>query len=151
VEAGLYDYSITYHGMKPHDQRRESVFFTNGLVATVEIDGYAIDIYAEGNTRLNYANGDDIRIFSTPDDFIYGDLETDAKLQEIQDDEDYYWVNNNWFDLYIKGEHLDQVTHTIDEAIESAKAIVAEHIVNVCFIENNTKPILHKDGIFVEV
>lgn len=151
MEAGLYDYSITYHGMKPHDQRRESVFFTNGLVATVEIDGYAIDIYAEGNTRLNYANGDDIRIFSTPDDFIYGDLETDAKLQEIQDDEDYYWVNNNWFDLYIKGEHLDQVTHTIDEAIESAKAIVAEHIVNVCFIENNTKPILHKDGIFVEV
>lgn len=151
MESGLYDYSVTYHGMKPHDQRRESVFFTNGLVATVEMDGYAVDVYAEGNTRLNYANGDDIRIFSTPDDFIYGDLETDAKLQEIQDDEDYYWVNNNWFDLYIKGEHLDQVTHTIDEAIESAKAIVAEHIVNVCFIENNTKPILHKDGIFVEV
>jgi hypothetical protein len=135
--------------MKPHDQRRESVFFTNGLVASVGIDGYAIDIYAEGNTRLNYANGDDIRIFSTPDDFIYGDLETDAKLLEIQDDEDYYWVNNNWFDLYINGEHLDQVTHTIDEAIESAKAVVAEHIVNVCLIENEGKPVLQKDQIVV--
>jgi hypothetical protein len=149
VKSGLYEYGVTYHGMKPHDQRRESVFFTNGLVATVGIDGYNIDIYAEGNTRLNYANGDDIRIFSTPDDFIYGDLETDAKLLEIQDDEDYYWVNNNWFDLYINGEHLDQVTHTIDEAIESAKAIVAEHIVNVCFIENEGKPILQQDAILV--
>ena len=149
MKSGLYEYDITYHGMKPHDQRRESVFFTNGLVATVGIDGYAIDIYAEGNTRLNYANGDDIRIFSTPDDFIYGDLETDAKLLEIQDDEDYYWVNNNWFDLYINGEHLDQVTHTIDEAVESAKAVVAEHIVNVCFIENEGKPILQQDAILV--
>ena len=149
MESGLHTYGVTYHGMKPHDQRRESVFFENGLVATVGIDGYDIDIYAEGNTRLNYANGDDIRIFSTPDDFIYGDLETDEKLSEIQDDEDYYWVNNNWFDLYIKGEHLDQVTHTIDEAIESAKVVVAEHIVNLCSIENEGKPILQQDAILV--
>ena len=66
-----------------------------------------------------------------------------------EDDEDYYWVNNNWFDLYIKGEHLDQVTHTIDEAVESAKAVIAEHIVNVCFIENEGKPILQQDAILV--
>jgi hypothetical protein len=149
VKSGLYEYGVTYHGMKPHDHRRESVFFTNGLVATVGIDGYNIDIYAEGNTRLNYANGDDIRIFSTPDDFIYGDLETDEKLAAIQDDEDYYWVNNNWFDLYINGEHLDQVTHTIDEAVESAKVVVAEHIVNLCSIENEGKPILQQDAILV--
>ena len=149
MKSGLYEYGVTYHGMKPHDHRRESVFFTNGLVATVGIDGYNIDIYAEGNTRLNYANGDDIRIFSTPDDFIYGDLETDEKLSAIQDDEDYYWVNNNWFDLYINGEHLDQVTHTIDEAIESAKVVVAEHIVNLCSIENEGKPILQQDAILV--
>lgn len=149
MKSGLYEYGVTYHGMKPHDHRRESVFFTNGLVATVGIDGYNIDIYAEGNTRLNYANGDDIRIFSTPDDFIYGDLETDEKLSAIQDDEDYYWVNNNWFDLYINGEHLDQVTHTIDEAVESAKVVVAEHIVNLCLIENEGKPILQQDAILV--
>ena len=149
MKSGLYEYGVTYHGMKPHDHRRESVFFTNGLVATVGIDGYNIDIYAEGNTRLNYANGDDIRIFSTPDDFIYGDLETDEKLAAIQDDEDYYWVNNNWFDLYINGEHLDQVTHTIDEAVESAKVVVAEHIVNLCSIENEGKPILQQDAILV--
>ena len=149
MKSGLYEYEITYHGMKPHDHRRESVFFTNGLVATVEIDGYEIDIYAEGNTRLNYNDGYNIKIFSTPDDFIYGDLETDDKLVAIQDDDDYYWVNNNWFDLYIKGEHLDQVTHTIDEAIESAKAVIAEHIVNVCLIENEGKPILQQDAILV--
>ena len=151
MESGLHTYGVTYHGMKPHDHRRESVFFENGLVATVGIDGYAIDIYAEGNTRLNYDDGYNPRIYSTPDDFIYGDLETDDKLVAIQDDDDYFWVNNNWFDLYIKGEHLDQVTHTIDEAIESAKVLVAEHIVNVCFIENDMRPILQKDGIFVEV
>lgn len=149
MKSGLYTYGVTYNGMKPHDHRRESVFFTNGLVATVGIDGYDIDIYAEGDTRLNYTNGDDIRIFTSPDDFIYGDLETDAKLLEIQDDEDYTWINNNWFDLYIKGEHLDQVTHTIDEAVESAKAVVAEHIANICFIENEEKPILQKDAILV--
>lgn len=149
MKSGLHEYKIKYNGMKPHDQRRESVFFTNGLVATVGIDGYEIDIYAEGNTRLNYNDGYNTRIYSLPDDFIYGDLETDEKLAAIQDDDDYYWVNNNWFDLYIKGEHLDQVTHTIDEAIESAKALVAEHIVNVCFIENDEKPILEKNAILV--
>jgi hypothetical protein len=149
VESGLYDYGVVYHGMKPHDHRRESVFFTSGCVATVGMDGYEIDIYADGVTRLNYTNGDDIRVFTTPDDFIYGDLETDAKLLEIQDDEDYYWVNNNWFDLYRNGNHLDQVTHTIDEAIESAKVLIAEHIVNICGIENEGQPVLHKDSILV--
>ena len=149
MKSARYEYGVTYHGMKPHDQRRESVFFTNGLVATVGIDGYDIDIYADGNTRLNYDDGHNTRIYSTPDDFIYGDLETDEKLSAIQDDEDYTWVNNNWFDLYIKGQHLDQVTHTIDEAIESAKAVVAEHIVNVCLIENEGKPVLQKDQIIV--
>jgi hypothetical protein len=113
------------------------------------MDGYEVDIYAEGNTRLDYNDGHNMRSYSLPDDFIYGDLETDEKLSAIQDDEDYYWVNNNWFDLYIKGEHLDQVTHTIDEAIESAKAVIAEHIVNVCFIENEGKPILQQDAILV--
>jgi len=149
VKSGLYEYGVTYHGMKPHDHRRESVFFTNGLVATVGIDGYDIDIYADGNTRLSYDDGHNMRTYSTPDDFIYGDLETDEKLSAIQDDEDYNWVNNNWFDLYIKGEHLDQVTHTIDEAVESAKAVVAEHIVNLCSIENEGKPILQQDAILV--
>ena len=149
MEKGLHTYGVTYHGMKPHDQRRESVFFTNGLVATVGMDGYEIDIYAEGNTRLDYYDGYNTRSYSLPDDFIYGDLETDEKLQAINDDPDYHWTYNNWFDLYIKGEHLDQVTHTIDEAIESAKAVIAEHIVNVCFIENEGKPILQQDAILV--
>jgi hypothetical protein len=150
VQTGRYEYELKYRDGVPHPKRRESIFFERGWVATVEIDGYAVEIYADGETNLRYKAGEDYYYnLCSPSDFIHSDLDTDEKLEAINDDEDYYWINNNWFDLYINGDHLDQVTHTIDEAIESAKAVVAEHIVNVCFIENDTKPILEKNAILV--
>lgn len=150
MQTGRHEYEIKYRDGVPHPNRRESVFFERGWVATVEIDGYAVEVFADGETNLRYKAGEDYYYnLCSPSDFIHSDLDSDEKLEAINDDEDYYWINNNWFDLYINGDHLDQVTHTIDEAIESAKAVVAEHIVNVCFIENDTKPILEKNAILV--
>ena len=150
MQKGLHSYGVSYNGDSPHPNRRESVFFERGWVASVEIDGYKVDVFADGETNLQYKAGEDYYYnLCSPNDLIRSDLDTDEKLEAINDDEDYYWVNNNWFDLYINGEHLDQVTHTIDEAIESAKAVIAEHIVNVCFIENEGKPILQQDAILV--
>lgn len=150
MQTGRHEYEITYADGVPHPNRRESVFFERGWVASVGIDGYKIEVFADGETNLRYKAGEDYYYnLCSPNDFIHSDLDSDEKLEAINDDEDYYWINNNWFDLYINGEHLDQVTHTIDEAIESAKALVAEHIVNVCFIENDEKPILEKNAILV--
>ena len=149
MKSGLYPYEIDY-GTTPHPQRRESIFFERGWVGSVEIDGYKVDIYADGETNLQYKAGEDYYYnLCTPKDFLLSDLDTDEKLEAINNDEDYFWVNNNWFDLYINGDHLDQVTHTIDEAVESAKVLVAEHIVNICDIENEGKPILQQDAILV--
>ena len=150
MKSGLHTYGVTYNGDSPHPNRRESVFFDRGWVATVEIDGYRVEVFADGDTHLKFKAGEDYYYdICTPNDFIRSDLDTDEKLEAINNDEDYYWVNNNWFDLYINGEHLDRVTHTIDEAIESAKEVIAEHIVNVCAIENEGKPILQQDAILV--
>ena len=150
MQTGRHEYLVTYADGVPHPNRRESVFFERGWVASVEIDGYKVDVFADGDTLLKFKAGEDYYYdLCSPNDLIHSDLDTDEKLEAINDDEDYYWVNNNWFDLYINGDHLDQVTHTIDEAIESAKAVVAEHIVNVCFIENDEKPILEKNAILV--
>ena len=149
MKSGLYLYEIDY-GKKPNPERTESVFFERGWVASVGIDGYKIDVFADGDTHLKYTYGTDYYYdLCSPNDFIEAGLDTDKKLEAINDDEEYYWVNNNWFDLYINGEHLDQVTHTIDEAVESAKVVVAEHIVNLCLIENEGKPILQQDAILV--
>ena len=149
MKSGLHTYAIDY-GVKPNPERTESVFFDRGWVASVEIDGYKIDVFADGETNLRYKAGEDYYYnLCSPSDFIEAELDTDKKLEAIGDDEDYYWINNNWFDLYIDGDHLDQVTHTIEEAIESAKAVVAEHIVNLCLIENEAKPILQQDAILV--
>lgn len=149
MESGLYEFQIKYRDGVPHPKRRESVFFERGWVATVEIDGYAVEVFADGDTCLKYNYGTDYYNLCSPSDFIHSDLDSDEKLEAINDNEDYYWVNNNWFDLYRNGNHLDQVTHTIDEAIESAKEVVAEHTLNICAIENEGKPILQKDAILV--
>lgn len=150
MKSGRYEYGVTYNGDSPHPQRKESVFFERGWVATIGIDGYEVEVFADGDTHLKHTYGTDYYYdLCSPNDLIHAGLDTDEKLEAINNDEDYFWVNNNWFDLYIDGEHLDQVTHTIDEAIESAKAVVAEHIVNVCLIENEGKPILQKDQIVV--
>ena len=150
MKSGLYEYGVTYNGDLPHPQRRDSVFFDRGWVASVEIDGYKVDVFADGDTHLKFKAGENYYYdLCSPNDLTQSGLDTDEKLEAINDDEDYFWVNNNWFDLYIDSEHLDQVTHTIDEAIESAKVVVAEHIVNLCSIENEGKPILQQDAILV--
>ena len=40
------------------------------------------------------------------------------------EDETLVMDMNSWFDLYCYGEHLDAVTHTLDEALYTAKNYV---------------------------
>lgn len=150
MKAGRYEYEVVYHDGLPNPDRKDSVFFDSGLVATVGLDGYAIDIFADGKTTLRRTyDVDHTYYLCSPQELIDDGIDTDEKLSQTNDDEDYYWAENNWFDLYENGQHLDQVTHSIDEAIENAKAIIGEHTVNVCFIENDTKPIVEKNAILV--
>jgi hypothetical protein len=43
---------------------------------------------------------------------------------------------NPWFDMYVNGEHLDNIHHDILEAIEAAKAWLDEEIENAKQIED---------------
>jgi hypothetical protein len=42
---------------------------------------------------------------------------------------------NSWFDLYIKGEHLDAVCHEIEDAIDAAIGVLQEEVANAKAIE----------------
>jgi hypothetical protein len=43
---------------------------------------------------------------------------------------------NPWFDMYVRGEHLDNVHHEIGEALQAAKAWLEEEVANAKMIED---------------
>jgi len=95
-----------------------------GRVADVEIDGYRVAIFCDGDMRAIYKENNVLR---TSKDFIDYGLDTDEKLYKAQEEGFLVWDMNPWFDCYTpEGEHLDMVTSTIDEAIEGALAYVGE-------------------------
>lgn len=112
----------------------DAVFYQgHGKVAEVEIDGYSVAIFCDGDMRAIYECPSEI-VLRTPKDFINHGLDTDARLREAQDKELLVWDMNPWFDCYtLSGEHLehlDMVTGTIDEAIEGAVAYLEELRIN---------------------
>lgn len=132
-----------------HPERTEAVWFYGdnwiGSV-TAEQDGKSvtIDIYCDGETRYDvpYVNEDgsfdpnNYQVVRTEADWLGIGVTTDKELDECYK----YWEGqgveihryNSWFDLYTEingtSEHLDCVTHTIDEAILQAEAVAKEAV-----------------------
>ena len=123
-------HEIVYHtGFDPHHSQNDAIFYTGmGLIATVTLEGFSVDVYCDGETRANLLNEDKetVAILYTPSDFIDAGLDTDGALHIANDQEVLDWVNNSWFDIYCEGEHLDIVTHDIREAIDSAVTYLKE-------------------------
>jgi len=105
----------------------DAVFYQgHGKVAEVEIDGYRVAIFCDGDMRAIYECPSET-VLRTSKDFIDYGLDTDEKLYKAQEEGVLVWDMNPWFDCYTpEGEHLDMVTSTIDEAIEGALAYVGE-------------------------
>jgi len=132
------EYNIPYKGIE-----RKSVEFykdlSTSLVATVKrLDGtgVAVDIYCDGDMRFVSREGD---YYQEGADLIAAGYDTDKKLESAVESEELECRLNPWFDLYANGEHLDRVTHDIDDAIMEAEAFVEELSYSVEMLESCLK------------
>ena len=133
---GLDEYTVDWATGFPlaYDQT-DAAFYKNpssSWVCTLKKDGFEVDIYCDG----------DMRAVVLADENRFAEATSGEELIEeygVKNDDDlkliHEWVNNPWFDLYVRGEHLDEVSHDIREAIASAKAYLEETIDNANIIE----------------
>jgi len=97
-------------------------------VYTVRHLGKAIDIYCDGEMRIEY-KGISIR---NSEQFKEAGVYTDNDIADI-DHLGGQWINNPWFDCYrgaVHDEHLDMVTHDLNDAINSAMVYLQDEYLN---------------------
>ena len=110
-------------GLKLNPSRFDACFFAGeGFIATVAYEGFSVDIYCDGETKIYNPNTEEW--YKGGSDLIRGGFDTDSKFNKAVEDESLVVDMNSWFDLYCYGEHLDAVTHTLDEALLTAKNYV---------------------------
>jgi hypothetical protein len=103
--------------------RFDACFYAGeGFIATVLYEGFAVDIYCDGDTKIYNRSTD--QYYTGGADLILGGFDTDTKFHKATEDESLVMDMNSWFDLYCYGEHLDAVTHTLNEALYTAKNYV---------------------------
>ena len=107
---------------------------SSSFVCEVKKDGFMVDIYLDGDMRY-LAWQQDINIYDGGDLMAAG-YTTDKKFTDAVEAEELQHINNPWFDLYVRGEHLDAVSHDINEALLYAKSWLAEEIANAKQIED---------------
>jgi len=118
--------------------RHDACFYAGeGHIATVLYEGFAVDIYCDGDTKIYNRKTD--QYYTGGADLILGGFDTDAKFHkatgvaetaEDAEEESLVMDMNSWFDLYCYGEHLDAVSHMLNEAIDMAKEYVYEEYFN---------------------
>jgi hypothetical protein len=130
--------SITWGPGLPLERFQQDAMFykdTASFVAQVKLGDFVCDVYCDGETRVkNRMDGGDYRDGTA---LIAAGFDTDGKLQAMFESGDLYCDMNSWFDLYIDGEHIDSVTHEIEEAIGSAIAFLQDEQANALAIENS--------------
>jgi hypothetical protein len=109
--------------LKLNPLRFDACFFAGeGFIATVSYEGFAVDIYCDGETKIYNPKTEEW--YKGGEDLMWGGFDTDSRLNKAVEDESLVVDMNSWFDLYCYGEHLDAVTHTLDEALSTAKNYV---------------------------
>ena len=109
--------------------RHDACFYAGeGHIATVLYEGFAVDVYCDGDTKIYNRNKN--QYYAGGADLILGGFDTDAKFHKATEDESLVMDMNSWFDLYCYGEHLDAVSHMLNEAIGTAKEYVYEEYFN---------------------
>jgi len=103
--------------------RFDACFYAGeGFIATVEYEGFVVDIYCDGETKIY--NPEKEEWYNGGTGLIAGGFDTDSKFNRAVENESLVVDMNSWFDLYCYGEHLDAVTHTLNEALYTAKNYV---------------------------
>ena len=103
--------------------RFDACFYAGeGFIATVAYEGFVVDIYCDGETKIYNPETEDW--YNGGTGLIAGGFDTDSKFNRAVENESLVVDMNSWFDLYCYGEHLDAVTHTLDDAIYCAKNYV---------------------------
>lgn len=112
------------------ENRQDSAFYTWGDVQTLAWvrytpeEGEEIEIYVvvAGEMRLHY-DGKEIRNAQQLEE---AGITTDSELYELGEAEKLEWENNSWYEILSENEELDEVHHTLSEAVNRAKEIVRE-------------------------
>jgi hypothetical protein len=135
VDTEGFDVSWSFGFPLPGDQTASEFYkCSTSLVCEVKKEGFMVDIYLDGDMRYRMEE-QDISIYDGGDLLAAG-YDTDKKFTDAIEAEELQHINNPWFDLYVQGEHLDCVTHDINEALQSAMAWLDEEIANAKEIEN---------------
>lgn len=130
-------YEVVWSVGLPLDPDRTASDFYKGygnLVAEVKKSGFEVDIYLDGDMR--YRDPENEKFFVVGDELVAAGYDSDKKFTDAVEEEKLHHINNPWFDLYVRGEHLDCVTHDINEALQSAMAFLDEEIANAKQIED---------------
>jgi hypothetical protein len=112
--------------------RNDPAFYTwdsPEWVASVEVDGRALEAWVVGEMRVHLPNEDIVRY---TDDLISADIDTDEKLLKLT--EDYptidMWQNNSWIELrdyegqWIGDVFSGHIYHDVTEAVEAMKELL---------------------------
>lgn len=118
--------NATHEGYGTSTLYQQPEFYPNGVVISITRDGKTVDVHRDGEALLYYDKAGvfgNVNVLRTPEEFReafpYG-LPAEEELLE--------WSNNAWFDLYSsEGEHLDRVTMSLEEAIESAEIYLEQN------------------------
>jgi hypothetical protein len=135
--ADTTGYEVVWATGLPLDPDRTASEFYKGygsFVCEVKKNGFSVDLYLDGEMR--YTNYTHTIVILDGGDLVAGGYDTDKKFTDALEAEELEHINNPWFDLYVRGEHLDCVTHDINEALQSAMAWLDEEIANAKEIEN---------------
>jgi hypothetical protein len=130
-------YEVSWTAGLPLDaDRTASDFYKGGgsFICEVKKSGFAVDVYLDGDMR--YHNGENDYFICDGDELVSRGYDTDKKFTDAMTSGELSHHNNPWFDLYVQGEHLDCVTHDINEALQSAMAWLDEEVANAKQIED---------------
>jgi hypothetical protein len=109
------------------ETRNDPAFYTwdsPEWVASVEVDGRALEAWVVGEMRIDLPNEDIVRY---ADDLISAEIDSDKKLEELSSD---FWENNSWIELrdyegqWIGDVFSGHIYHDVTEAVEAMKELL---------------------------
>lgn len=109
------------------ETRNDPAFYTwdsPEWVASVEIDGRALEAWVVGEMRINLPNDEIIRY---GDDLNHNEIYSDSDLENVPSE---CWINNSWIELRdYEGEWIGDVFsghvyHDIPDAVEAMKELL---------------------------
>ena len=116
--------TITKKISKKHN---DSFWYESDIAKATKANGTELLLVACGDIRIHNKDGELVYDCKERNSGIKGGLNDDDDLKKIGNDygDDYYWENNNWFEVLFKKKDMEgydsimcNVAHDYDEAIK---------------------------------